>query len=159
MCKKVICTTCQKFTWKGCGKHIGSTLQGVDESDRCYGWKKGICIPKPETRLETTNTTTTETTTETTSSQASSQDDDGTSANADGETKDEHHPTEDVLLQTWLHELECLEPTKEMIELYMQYYKKSCHRRCCYSYGCAKIACCCCNKRIERLGNKKYFFF
>jgi stress-induced morphogen len=46
MCIKVTCSTCQKLTWKGCGLHIDSALQGVAECDRCSGWKTGICQSK-----------------------------------------------------------------------------------------------------------------
>lgn len=39
MCRKIICATCSKPTWAGCGQHIDSALSGVAESDRCATWK------------------------------------------------------------------------------------------------------------------------
>ena len=43
MCRKVTCPTCSKATWSGCGLHIDSALSGVDLTDRCLGWKTGVC--------------------------------------------------------------------------------------------------------------------
>ena len=41
MCIRVKCPGCSKFTWQGCGLHIASALKGVEESDRCNGWRIG----------------------------------------------------------------------------------------------------------------------
>ena len=35
MCMKVECNTCEKPTWKGCGKHIEEALKDVPEDERC----------------------------------------------------------------------------------------------------------------------------
>lgn len=35
MCSKVMCVTCQKPTWEGCGEHVEDALAGVPESERC----------------------------------------------------------------------------------------------------------------------------
>ena len=43
MCRRVVCSTCKKATWAGCGKHIDSALAGVSEADRCGGWRTGRC--------------------------------------------------------------------------------------------------------------------
>ena len=37
MCSKVICRTCKKSTWSGCGEHIEEALAGITEADRCQG--------------------------------------------------------------------------------------------------------------------------
>ena len=37
MCSKVICRTCKKPTWSGCGEHIEEALFGIAEADRCQG--------------------------------------------------------------------------------------------------------------------------
>ena len=47
MCRKTTCSSCGKSSWAGCGQHIESALNGVAESDRCPGWRTGICI-KPK---------------------------------------------------------------------------------------------------------------
>jgi hypothetical protein len=44
MCKKKVCNSCGKYTWAGWGLHIDQALQGIDEQDRCPGWKIGECI-------------------------------------------------------------------------------------------------------------------
>ncbi|ETL77803.1 hypothetical protein L917_21290 [Phytophthora nicotianae] len=41
MCMKTECGTCHKPTWRGCGMHIESALNGVKEEDRCPEWKTG----------------------------------------------------------------------------------------------------------------------
>ncbi|ETM31068.1 hypothetical protein L914_21292 [Phytophthora nicotianae] len=41
MCIKIECPTCQKTTWRGCGNHIDTALNGVKEEDRCPNWKAG----------------------------------------------------------------------------------------------------------------------
>uniref|UniRef100_A0AAV1UD83 Uncharacterized protein n=1 Tax=Peronospora matthiolae TaxID=2874970 RepID=A0AAV1UD83_9STRA len=41
MCMKVECSTCHKASWKGCGLHIDTALNGVKEQDRCPHWKTG----------------------------------------------------------------------------------------------------------------------
>ena len=43
MCRKVVCKTCNKATWAGCGMHIDSALAGVAEGERCTGWRTGKC--------------------------------------------------------------------------------------------------------------------
>lgn len=43
MCIKIICSYCHKWTWKGCGFHISSALEGIPKRDRCDGWKTGDC--------------------------------------------------------------------------------------------------------------------
>lgn len=35
MCKKVICDTCGKPTWAGCGEHIEEALVDVPVPERC----------------------------------------------------------------------------------------------------------------------------
>ena len=35
MCSKVICATCKKPTWEGCGKHIEDALKDVPKEQRC----------------------------------------------------------------------------------------------------------------------------
>lgn len=35
MCFLIKCTSCNKTTWKGCGKHIKDLAKKVPESDRC----------------------------------------------------------------------------------------------------------------------------
>jgi hypothetical protein len=48
MCRKVSCASCSLATWQGCGQHIDSALNGVEEKDRCKGWKTGKCLEKEE---------------------------------------------------------------------------------------------------------------
>ncbi len=48
MCRKVSCTSCSLATWQGCGQHIDSALNGVEEKDRCKGWKTGKCLANEE---------------------------------------------------------------------------------------------------------------
>lgn len=43
MCYKVECPKCHKATWKGCGFHINTALNGVPMYDRCPGWPTGKC--------------------------------------------------------------------------------------------------------------------
>ena len=65
MCHKVMCQTCQKATWVGCGLHIEAALAGTSLNERCAGWKTGVCQPvenKPENNPSTTTTTSTTTT-------------------------------------------------------------------------------------------------
>ncbi|OEU11313.1 hypothetical protein FRACYDRAFT_193063 [Fragilariopsis cylindrus CCMP1102] len=40
MCIKVGCNNCNKPTWKGCGLHIQTALNGVELNHRCPNWKK-----------------------------------------------------------------------------------------------------------------------
>jgi hypothetical protein len=40
MCHAVICKTCGKPTWAGCGRHIERALVGVPHSQRCSGHAK-----------------------------------------------------------------------------------------------------------------------
>ena len=35
MCSQVICETCKKITWAGCGEHIQEALAGVEEDQLC----------------------------------------------------------------------------------------------------------------------------
>jgi len=35
MCRRVLCQTCQKPTYTGCGKHVEQVLRGVVDADRC----------------------------------------------------------------------------------------------------------------------------
>ncbi|HEX8095249.1 hypothetical protein [Jatrophihabitans sp.] len=37
MCRAVICKTCGKTTWAGCGQHVDQVLAGVPQADRCPG--------------------------------------------------------------------------------------------------------------------------
>jgi hypothetical protein len=37
MCRAVICKTCGKTTWAGCGRHVDQVLAGVPEGERCPG--------------------------------------------------------------------------------------------------------------------------
>ena len=39
MCRKIACVNCSKLTWMGCGLHIDACLVGVEEVERCPGWK------------------------------------------------------------------------------------------------------------------------
>jgi len=43
MCWKEECSTCKKWSWGGCGKHIDNAMNGIDMADRCLGWQKGKC--------------------------------------------------------------------------------------------------------------------
>ncbi len=44
MCSKVICKSCKKPTWSGCGEHVEEALAGIPISERCAGH------PKEQTR-------------------------------------------------------------------------------------------------------------
>jgi hypothetical protein len=35
MCQRVVCPTCKKYTFAGCGQHVEQVLAGVPESNRC----------------------------------------------------------------------------------------------------------------------------
>jgi hypothetical protein len=35
MCSQVICDTCQKITWEGCGQHVEEALEGVPQEQLC----------------------------------------------------------------------------------------------------------------------------
>jgi len=35
MCRRVVCSTCGKPTWAGCGKHVEQVLGDVHPKDRC----------------------------------------------------------------------------------------------------------------------------
>lgn len=37
MCSKVICKSCGKPTWSGCGQHVEEALRGIPKSQRCQG--------------------------------------------------------------------------------------------------------------------------
>lgn len=40
MCSKVICKSCKKPTWSGCGEHVEEALAGIPISERCEGHPK-----------------------------------------------------------------------------------------------------------------------
>jgi len=35
MCKKVVCETCKKTTWAGCGQHVDAVMKDVPPEERC----------------------------------------------------------------------------------------------------------------------------
>jgi hypothetical protein len=35
MCSQVMCQSCKKPTWSGCGEHVEEALGNVPEQDRC----------------------------------------------------------------------------------------------------------------------------
>lgn len=35
MCSRVVCNTCKKYTWSGCGGHIDDALAGLTEDQIC----------------------------------------------------------------------------------------------------------------------------
>jgi hypothetical protein len=37
VCRPVICKTCNKVTWAGCGMHVEQVLAGFPSSERCAG--------------------------------------------------------------------------------------------------------------------------
>jgi hypothetical protein len=37
MCRAVVCKTCSKVTWAGCGLHVDQVLASVASSERCIG--------------------------------------------------------------------------------------------------------------------------
>ncbi len=37
MCRAVVCRTCGRPTWAGCGLHVEQVLAGVPHSERCAG--------------------------------------------------------------------------------------------------------------------------
>jgi hypothetical protein len=41
MCRAVLCKTCGKATWAGCGMHVDQVLAGVPAADRCPGHARG----------------------------------------------------------------------------------------------------------------------
>lgn len=40
MCVPVLCRSCRKFTWSGCGRHASDVLAAIPESQRC-GCREG----------------------------------------------------------------------------------------------------------------------
>jgi len=40
MCRAVMCKTCGKTTWAGCGQHVDSVMAGVPSGARCPGHPK-----------------------------------------------------------------------------------------------------------------------
>ncbi len=40
MCRAVVCKTCGKMSWAGCGMHVDQVLAGVAASNRCKGHPK-----------------------------------------------------------------------------------------------------------------------
>jgi hypothetical protein len=37
MCRAIVCKTCGKMSWAGCGMHVDQVLAGVPRSERCPG--------------------------------------------------------------------------------------------------------------------------
>lgn len=37
MCRPVVCRTCGKQTWRGCGLHVEQVMAGVPAGQRCPG--------------------------------------------------------------------------------------------------------------------------
>ena len=37
MCHAVVCRTCGKATWAGCGLHVEQALAGIPQHQRCAG--------------------------------------------------------------------------------------------------------------------------
>ena len=35
MCSRVVCGTCKKYTWSGCGQHVDEALYGLSENQIC----------------------------------------------------------------------------------------------------------------------------
>lgn len=35
MCSRVICGTCRKYTWSGCGEHVEDALYGLADDQIC----------------------------------------------------------------------------------------------------------------------------
>jgi len=35
MCRAVVCRTCSKTTWAGCGQHVATVMGPVPKADRC----------------------------------------------------------------------------------------------------------------------------
>ncbi|WP_168444624.1 hypothetical protein [Actinomadura latina] len=35
MCQRAVCRKCQRFTYRGCGRHVDQVLAGVPRSQRC----------------------------------------------------------------------------------------------------------------------------
>ena len=35
MCSRVICNSCKKYTWSGCGQHVSQVMAGVPKRERC----------------------------------------------------------------------------------------------------------------------------
>lgn len=35
MCRKVVCPTCKKTTWQGCGQHVNEVMKDVPPEQRC----------------------------------------------------------------------------------------------------------------------------
>lgn len=35
MCRPVVCRTCNKTTWAGCGRHVDSVMKKVPQNQRC----------------------------------------------------------------------------------------------------------------------------
>lgn len=40
MCHAVVCKTCGKTTWRGCGMHVQQVMAGVSQENRCAGHPK-----------------------------------------------------------------------------------------------------------------------
>ncbi len=40
MCRPVVCKTCGKTTWAGCGMHVNQVMAGVPSANRCPGHPK-----------------------------------------------------------------------------------------------------------------------
>ncbi|CAB4317927.1 unnamed protein product [Prunus armeniaca] len=50
MCFRVDCKQCGKYSWGGCGKHLGTLYASIDEGKHCMcrSWP-GVAIPKQGT--------------------------------------------------------------------------------------------------------------
>ena len=35
MCRQVMCKSCKKITWSGCGQHVNQVMAGVPKENRC----------------------------------------------------------------------------------------------------------------------------
>lgn len=35
MCSAVVCKTCKKYTWSGCGQHVEEALYGIPKEQLC----------------------------------------------------------------------------------------------------------------------------
>ncbi|CAB4336808.1 unannotated protein [freshwater metagenome] len=41
MCRQVLCDSCKKITWAGCGEHIAEAMAGVPDENRCTCERQG----------------------------------------------------------------------------------------------------------------------
>lgn len=47
MCRRVVCPTCGRPTWAGCGAHVEQVLGDVPKSERCQCREKANSRPTP----------------------------------------------------------------------------------------------------------------